>query len=105
MIASLELSENWFEAKPVVIEGMNFTSKYIGMTLVDESKGEEMAGTAIKRIVTAVRLSDLFAITIWSHIQSTLDFANSCFTTFRLNVSSICFYLLVTKIFFISSTL
>ncbi|CAK8679232.1 unnamed protein product [Clavelina lepadiformis] len=46
-----KLNENWMEIKPAVVEGLKFTAKYIGMTLVDSPKGEEMASAAIKRIV------------------------------------------------------
>lgn len=38
------------------MEGMVFNVKYLGMTLVGQPKGEEMASAAIHRIVTTVSL-------------------------------------------------
>ena len=52
-----KLSENYIEADPVIIEGLSFSAKYIGMTLVESPKGEEMAASAIKRIVSSNKAS------------------------------------------------
>lgn len=38
-----------------LLEGMCFTLKYLGMTLVETPKGEDMAAAAIRRIVATVR--------------------------------------------------
>lgn len=38
-----------------LLEGMCFTLKYLGMTLVEKPKGEDMAAAAIRRIVATVR--------------------------------------------------
>lgn len=40
-----------------LLEGMCFTLKYLGMTLVEKPKGEDMAAAAIRRIVATVRPS------------------------------------------------
>ncbi|MGH0144309.1 UNVERIFIED_CONTAM: hypothetical protein FKN15_058029 [Acipenser sinensis] len=39
------------------MEGMVFSVKYLGMTLVEQPKGEEMASAAIRRIVSTARAS------------------------------------------------
>lgn len=38
-----------------LLEGIGFTLKYLGMTLVEKPKGEDMAASAIRRIITMVR--------------------------------------------------
>ncbi|XP_062858577.1 low density lipoprotein receptor adapter protein 1 [Trichomycterus rosablanca] len=52
-----KLSENWTDTKETLLEGMVFSVKYLGMTLVGQPKGEEMAASAIHRIVTTARAS------------------------------------------------
>lgn len=49
-----ELPENWTDTKETLLEGMVFNVKYLGMTLVGQPKGEDMAAAAIRRIVTTV---------------------------------------------------
>ncbi|XP_016101946.1 low density lipoprotein receptor adapter protein 1-like [Sinocyclocheilus grahami] len=49
-----ELPENWTDTKETLLEGMVFTVKYLGMTLVGQPKGEDMAAAAIRRIVATV---------------------------------------------------
>nr|XP_013811599.1 PREDICTED: low density lipoprotein receptor adapter protein 1-like [Apteryx mantelli mantelli] len=39
-----------------LLEGMCFTLKYLGMTLVEKPKGEDMAAAAIRRIVAMARV-------------------------------------------------
>ncbi|XP_015471373.1 low density lipoprotein receptor adapter protein 1-like [Parus major] len=39
-----------------LLEGMCFTLKYLGMTLVEKPKGEDMAAAAIRRIVATARV-------------------------------------------------
>uniref|UniRef100_A0A3Q3FZB6 Si:dkey-71h2.2 n=1 Tax=Kryptolebias marmoratus TaxID=37003 RepID=A0A3Q3FZB6_KRYMA len=46
-----ELPENWTDTKETLLEGMVFNVKYLGMTLVGQPKGEDMASAAIHRIV------------------------------------------------------
>lgn len=53
--ASAELPENWADMQEPLLEGMAFTLKYLGMTLVEKPKGEDMAATAIRRIIAMVR--------------------------------------------------
>ncbi|XP_076027000.1 low density lipoprotein receptor adapter protein 1 [Genypterus blacodes] len=52
-----KLPENWTDTKETLIEGMVFNLKYLGMTLVGQPKGEDMASAAIRRIVTTARAS------------------------------------------------
>nr|XP_014434692.2 low density lipoprotein receptor adapter protein 1 [Pelodiscus sinensis] len=39
-----------------LLEGMGFTLKYLGMTLVEKPKGEDMAANAIRRIIAMARM-------------------------------------------------
>lgn len=55
-----ELPENWTDTKETLLEGMVFNVKYLGMTLVGQPKGEDMASAAIRRIVTTVSLCSFF---------------------------------------------
>ncbi|XP_051908784.1 low density lipoprotein receptor adapter protein 1 isoform X2 [Hippocampus zosterae] len=50
-----KLPENWTDTKETLLEGMAFNVKYLGMTLVGQPKGEDMAAAAIRRIVTTAR--------------------------------------------------
>uniref|UniRef100_A0A8C3AE22 Si:dkey-71h2.2 n=1 Tax=Cyclopterus lumpus TaxID=8103 RepID=A0A8C3AE22_CYCLU len=52
-----KLPENWTDTKETLLEGMVFNVKYLGMTLVGQPKGEEMASPAIRRIVATARAS------------------------------------------------
>ncbi|XP_017311035.1 low density lipoprotein receptor adapter protein 1-B isoform X2 [Ictalurus punctatus] len=52
-----KLPENWTDTKETLLEGMVFNVKYLGMTLVGQPKGEEMAAAAIHRIVSMARSS------------------------------------------------
>ncbi|XP_066564661.1 low density lipoprotein receptor adapter protein 1 isoform X2 [Amia ocellicauda] len=52
-----KLPENWTDTKETLLEGMVFNVKYLGMTLVEQPKGEEMASAAIRRIVSMARAS------------------------------------------------
>ncbi|KAK7906870.1 hypothetical protein WMY93_015482 [Mugilogobius chulae] len=52
-----ELPENWTDTKETLLEGMVFNVKYLGMTLVGQPKGEDMASAAIHRIVATARAS------------------------------------------------
>uniref|UniRef100_A0A7N8YFW3 Si:dkey-71h2.2 n=1 Tax=Mastacembelus armatus TaxID=205130 RepID=A0A7N8YFW3_9TELE len=52
---SVPLPENWTDTKETLLEGMVFNLKYLGMTLVGQPKGEDMASAAIRRIVATAR--------------------------------------------------
>ncbi|XP_061098817.1 low density lipoprotein receptor adapter protein 1-B [Conger conger] len=52
-----KLPENWTDTKETLLEGMAFSLKYLGMTLVGQPKGEDMASAAIRRIVATARAS------------------------------------------------
>jgi low density lipoprotein receptor adapter protein 1 len=48
------LPENWTDTRETLLEGMVFSLKYLGMTLVERPKGEELSAAAVKRIVATV---------------------------------------------------
>lgn len=50
----LELPENWTDTRETLLEGMVFQLKYLGVTLVEQPKGEELSAAAVKRIVATV---------------------------------------------------
>ncbi|XP_030051395.1 low density lipoprotein receptor adapter protein 1-B isoform X2 [Microcaecilia unicolor] len=50
-----KLPENWTDTKETLQEGMAFQLKYLGMTLVEKPKGEDMAAAAVRRIITMAR--------------------------------------------------
>lgn len=54
LLDSLELPENWTDTRETLLEGMLFNLKYLGMTLVEQPKGEELSAAAVKRIVATV---------------------------------------------------
>ncbi|XP_035758458.1 low density lipoprotein receptor adapter protein 1 [Egretta garzetta] len=54
--SGLELPESWADMQEPLLEGMCFTLKYLGMTLVEKPKGEDMAAAAIRRIVATARV-------------------------------------------------
>lgn len=49
-----ELPENWTDTRETLLEGMTFQLKYLGVTMVEQPKGEEMSAAAVKRIVATV---------------------------------------------------
>ncbi|KAJ1176534.1 hypothetical protein NDU88_001812 [Pleurodeles waltl] len=52
-----KLPENWTDTREMLLEGMIFHLKYLGMTLVEQPKGEELSATAVKRIVATAKAS------------------------------------------------
>ncbi|XP_041044283.1 low density lipoprotein receptor adapter protein 1-like [Carcharodon carcharias] len=52
-----KLPENWTDTKESLQEGMVFHLKYLGVTVVDQPKGEGMAAAAIRRIITVAKAS------------------------------------------------
>uniref|UniRef100_A0A671KE37 Low density lipoprotein receptor adapter protein 1-B-like n=1 Tax=Sinocyclocheilus anshuiensis TaxID=1608454 RepID=A0A671KE37_9TELE len=50
-----KLPENWTDTRETLLEGMVFQLKYLGMTLVEEPKGEELSAAAVKRIVATAK--------------------------------------------------
>ncbi|XP_061846129.1 low density lipoprotein receptor adapter protein 1-like isoform X2 [Colius striatus] len=51
-----KLPESWADMQEPLLEGMCFTLKYLGMTLVEKPKGEDMAAAAIRRIMATARV-------------------------------------------------
>ncbi|XP_018413530.1 PREDICTED: low density lipoprotein receptor adapter protein 1 isoform X1 [Nanorana parkeri] len=52
-----KLLENWTDTRETLLEGMLFHLKYLGMTLVEQPKGEELSAAAVKRIVATAKAS------------------------------------------------
>ncbi|XP_060703449.1 low density lipoprotein receptor adapter protein 1b [Hemiscyllium ocellatum] len=52
-----KLPENWTDTRESLQEGMIFNLKYLGMTLVEQPKGEEMSSSAVRRIVAMAKAS------------------------------------------------
>ncbi|XP_054855601.1 low density lipoprotein receptor adapter protein 1 isoform X2 [Eublepharis macularius] len=50
-----KLPENWTDTRETLLEGMLFNLKYLGMTLVEQPKGEELSAAAVKRIVATAK--------------------------------------------------
>lgn len=55
VFSSVELPENWTDTRETILEGMTFNLRHLGMTLVDQPKGEDLSAAAVKRIVATVR--------------------------------------------------
>ncbi|XP_046939522.1 low density lipoprotein receptor adapter protein 1 isoform X4 [Lynx rufus] len=56
-ISHRQLPENWTDTRETLLEGMLFSLKYLGMTLVEQPKGEELSAAAVKRIVATAKAS------------------------------------------------
>ncbi|XP_062302193.1 low density lipoprotein receptor adapter protein 1a isoform X2 [Osmerus eperlanus] len=52
-----KLPENWTDTRETVVDGMTFNLRHLGMTLVDQPKGEELSAAAVKRIVATAKAS------------------------------------------------
>ncbi|XP_028978491.2 low density lipoprotein receptor adapter protein 1a isoform X2 [Esox lucius] len=52
-----KLAENWTDTRETVVDGMTFYLRRLGMTLVDQPKGEDLSATAVKRIVATAKAS------------------------------------------------
>ncbi|KAK3508135.1 hypothetical protein QTP70_015334 [Hemibagrus guttatus] len=50
-----ELPENWTDTRETLVDGMTFNLRHMGMTLVDQPKGEDVSAAAIKRIVATAK--------------------------------------------------
>ncbi|XP_077587970.1 low density lipoprotein receptor adapter protein 1b isoform X2 [Stigmatopora nigra] len=50
-----KLPENWTDTRETLLEGMVFQLKYLGVTMVEQPKGEELSAAAVKRIVATAR--------------------------------------------------
>lgn len=61
---STELPENWTDTRETILEGMTFNLRHLGMTLVDQPKGEALSAAAVKRIVATVRAGVTRTLTI-----------------------------------------
>lgn len=52
-----KLPENWTDTRETILEGMTFNLRHLGMTLVDQPKGQELSAAAVKRIVATAKAS------------------------------------------------
>ncbi|KAG7260032.1 hypothetical protein CRUP_019808 [Coryphaenoides rupestris] len=52
-----KLPENWTDTRETILEGMTFNLRHLGMTLVDQPKGDELSAAAVKRIVATAKAS------------------------------------------------
>uniref|UniRef100_A0A3Q2P1L7 Low density lipoprotein receptor adaptor protein 1b n=1 Tax=Fundulus heteroclitus TaxID=8078 RepID=A0A3Q2P1L7_FUNHE len=52
-----KLPENWTDTRETLVEGMVFHLKYLGVTMVEQPKGEELSAAAVKRIVSTAKAS------------------------------------------------
>uniref|UniRef100_A0A3Q3XGM6 PID domain-containing protein n=1 Tax=Mola mola TaxID=94237 RepID=A0A3Q3XGM6_MOLML len=52
-----KLPENWTDTRETILEGMTFNLRQLGMTLVDQPKGEDLSAAAVKRIVATAKAS------------------------------------------------
>uniref|UniRef100_A0A8C5ESP0 Low density lipoprotein receptor adapter protein 1-B-like n=1 Tax=Gouania willdenowi TaxID=441366 RepID=A0A8C5ESP0_GOUWI len=52
-----KLPENWTDTRETILEGMTFNLRHLGMTLVDQPKGEELSTAAVKRIIATAKAS------------------------------------------------
>ncbi|XP_044028442.1 low density lipoprotein receptor adapter protein 1a isoform X3 [Siniperca chuatsi] len=52
-----KLPENWTDTRETILEGMTFNLRHLGMTLVDQPKGEGLSAAAVKRIVATAKAS------------------------------------------------
>uniref|UniRef100_A0AAY4AQ54 PID domain-containing protein n=1 Tax=Denticeps clupeoides TaxID=299321 RepID=A0AAY4AQ54_9TELE len=52
-----KLPENWTDTREPLLEGVVFQLKYLGVTLVEQPKGEELSAAAVKRIVATAKAS------------------------------------------------
>ncbi|XP_068189248.1 low density lipoprotein receptor adapter protein 1a isoform X2 [Antennarius striatus] len=52
-----KLPENWTDTRETILEGMTFNLRHLGMTLVDQPKGEDLSAAAIKRIIATAKAS------------------------------------------------
>uniref|UniRef100_A0A1A8HLC2 Low density lipoprotein receptor adaptor protein 1b n=1 Tax=Nothobranchius korthausae TaxID=1143690 RepID=A0A1A8HLC2_9TELE len=52
-----KLPENWTDTRETLLEGMVFHLKYLGVTMVEQPKGEELSAAAVKRIVATSKAS------------------------------------------------
>uniref|UniRef100_A0A3Q3JL57 PID domain-containing protein n=1 Tax=Monopterus albus TaxID=43700 RepID=A0A3Q3JL57_MONAL len=52
-----KLPENWTDTRETLLEGMAFQLKYLGVTMVEQPKGEELSAAAVKRIVATAKAS------------------------------------------------
>lgn len=67
-----ELPENWTDTRETLLEGMTFQLKYLGVTMVEQPKGEELSAAAVKRIVATVRHARTSSLKSLFNVQKTV---------------------------------
>jgi len=68
--ALTELPENWTDTRETILDGMTFNLRHLGMTLVDQPKGEELSAAAVKRIVATVRADPMMIMIMMMKMTS-----------------------------------
>lgn len=84
MFFSAELPENWTDTRETILEGMTFNLRHLGMTLVDQPKGEELSAAAVKRIAATVRAG--VTTTVSFRMSVSYSQQDSCFLNYSLHL-------------------
>lgn len=50
-----KLDEDWFDNQEPIKDGMMFSAKYLGLTIVDEPQGEDVSSAAVQRILSMAK--------------------------------------------------
>ncbi|XP_077972866.1 uncharacterized protein LOC120337250 [Styela clava] len=50
-----KLDEDWFDNQEPIKDGMMFSAKYLGLTIVTEPKGEDVSSVAVQRIINTAK--------------------------------------------------
>lgn len=79
---TVELPENWTDTRETILEGMTFNLRHLGMTLVDQPKGEELSAAAVKRIVATVRAG----VTMTMSFRMSYSQQDYCFLNYSLHL-------------------
>ncbi|KAM8883567.1 LOW QUALITY PROTEIN: low density lipoprotein receptor adapter protein 1a [Synchiropus picturatus] len=113
-----KLPENWTDTREAILDGMTFNLGYLGMTLVDQPKGEDVSAAAVKRIIATAKASgkksqkvslNVSSQGLCMHDRSTselianvsihMSFDVSCPTVFHLNSVCRVSYCIVDKVY------
>ncbi|XP_051927904.1 low density lipoprotein receptor adapter protein 1-B-like [Hippocampus zosterae] len=83
-----KLPENWTDTRETILEGMTFSLRHLGMTLVDQPKGEELAAAAVKRIVATGKICGKKAQKVYLKVTPQgIALYDSCTNNFLENIS------------------
>uniref|UniRef100_A0A3Q2YFH6 Low density lipoprotein receptor adaptor protein 1a n=1 Tax=Hippocampus comes TaxID=109280 RepID=A0A3Q2YFH6_HIPCM len=83
-----KLPENWTDTRETILEGMTFSLRHLGMTLVDQPKGEELAAAAVKRIVATGKICGKKVQKVYLKVTPQgITLYDSCTNNFMENIS------------------